>query len=291
LVLLRKLVALAPDLVVFPDHLRSEFPGIFPDNLPFVCWAQDELSWLANVEAGRGVRQRDFVWVRDVDTYRDSYEYPQSQLVAATSWTVERPLEPRRAEPRHDLIYFSHSSWDRERIVSEPVAWGRVHGIDEGVLRTLSQELRRRYERDEAVIDLYRFCGEVAPTLGAVPASHRAWNGQRVVRAARPAAPQQLAVRALAQARSVLHRQQGLRWAARCARELGWSLSIYGRDWDKLPEFSEHARGIANYDTELIPLSQDSRVKLVLEPWGVVALWRGREAGAAGAAGVAGHER
>ena len=34
-----------PDLVFQIDHLRSEQAGVFPPELPFVCWVQDNLPF------------------------------------------------------------------------------------------------------------------------------------------------------------------------------------------------------------------------------------------------------
>ena len=42
--------AFQPDLVILIDHHRRETPDRFIDNVPFVCWIQDELLRLYSQE-------------------------------------------------------------------------------------------------------------------------------------------------------------------------------------------------------------------------------------------------
>jgi hypothetical protein len=277
-----------PDLVVVPDHLRKEYDPVFPAGLPFVCWIQDEMPSLANRSSGQSVGGRDFIWLRDPDTYRSAYEYPARQLLRATSLTVERSSPAVRSVPAQelagdDLVYFSHSSRTLEEVQLLSLRWTKGQNLDAKLLQTLTSALIERYLNGEGVRNVFDFCQEVMPELGGHPDTTRRWMDGALVRDSEPTPPLILYSRALGDARSVLHRQQGLRWASQISKELGLRLSIYGHGWERLPEFAPHARGPADYRQALTAVSQAARINLSLEPWPVVSHWRGLDALASGA--------
>jgi hypothetical protein len=82
---------------------------------------------------------------------------------------------------------------------------------------------------------------------------------------------------------SWLHRQQALRWAMEIAAARGLDLALFGNGWEALPEFKPIWRGSVDYQRDLAGVLQASRATLHLEPWSVVAHWRGLDALAAGA--------
>jgi hypothetical protein len=82
---------------------------------------------------------------------------------------------------------------------------------------------------------------------------------------------------------SWLHRQQALRWAMEIAAERGLDLALFGNGWEAVPEFKPVWRGSVDYQRDLTTVLQASRAVLHLEPWSVVAHWRGLDALSAGA--------
>lgn len=278
----RALDQFAPDLVVVANHLSCDFEWLYPEGLPYVCWVQDECQDLARAGAGEKLRAREFVWLRQPEVYRDQFDYPPDKLVPSTALTVARTPAPARSKPVDDLVYFSHGSWSLERIVANPLGWVEVHGLERERVEKLASGLAQRYLSDESVPNLYEFCHELVPELRLPPPPDCSLAGRRIECATSAREPIELYARALSQARGLLHRQQGLRWAARVADALGLRLSVYGNGWDELPEFSRFARGPADYATELVGLSQAARINLALEPWVVVSHWRGLDCLAAG---------
>jgi hypothetical protein len=64
-----------------------------------------------------------------------------------------------------------------------------------------------------------------------------------------------------------LYRQQALRWAAQAADELGLSLALYGKGWERHPEFARFARGPVAYGEALQDLTRRSRINLQVVPY------------------------
>jgi hypothetical protein len=278
--LTRALLDHQPDLFVVLNHLRREYGGHIPRELPFLCWIQDRVPHLTHDEAGRSVGARDFVWTRLVDQYVDQYAYPAAQMIEGGLLTKARPVVRRPAQ--HDLVYFSHASHGESRIRQEARQWIEPLDLDGAVLDRLLDALFEGYAAGRSWENVFDLIVAVAPELGEPPVVTHRWEGHRIRRVVPPTAAGTYA-RALHLSYSWIHRQQGLRWAADLARREGLDLAIYGLGWHRRPAFAPFARGPADYEKELVPVMQGSRINLGLEPWATVSHWRGLDAAASGA--------
>jgi hypothetical protein len=278
----REVLEHEPDLVVVVNNLRRDFQETLPPELPFVAWVQDELPNIASRETAASLVPRDFIWLRPKDYYQKQWGFPEKQLIQARCLTTPRALPDSWPAPEHDLVYLSHASKSRQQILEDPLDWVKTHGLDAAIVERLIERLAERYDAGEAVFDLRAFVAEQEPALGEWKPRTVTWtNGAPLVeieeseldRYAQP----------LYRAASWLHRQQGLRWAMEIAAERGLKLALFGNGWDALPEFKPVWRGSVDYQRELTGILQASRATLHLEPWSVVAHWRGLDALAAGA--------
>lgn len=278
----RELLRHEPDLVVVLNNLRGEFSGALPEELPFVSWVQDELPNISNRETAKAMGARDFLWLRPKDYYEKQWGYAGSQLIQSRCLTTPRALPEAWPEPEHDLVYLSHASKSRQQILEDPLGWVSTHGLDRGLVERLMQRLAERYDAGEAVFDLRAFVAAEEPALGSWKPRGVTWKDgvpqqefeeSELDRYAQP----------LYRAASWLHRQQGLRWAMELAGARGLKLALFGNGWDAVPEYKDVWRGSVDYQRDLTRVLQASRATLHLEPWSVVAHWRGLDALSAGA--------
>lgn len=249
-----------PDLVVQIDHHRHETPGVFPEQVPFVCIVQDNLPNLLSRDAARKMGPTDFAagsWIR---RYVLEHAYPPHRSIEIPRLARGHPGTPCRASPRDptpDIIYVSNHSAPPEAaaeqaLASTDPAWTAARDI----LRAASDDLIERYERGGCVedsTDLDAFVAESCARHGLTPLP--------------PDAMRALGDKVGVTTNNALYRRQGLRWVARAAETLGLTLALYGRGWENNPEFAPFARGVIGYREELPELTARVRFCMVLEPY------------------------
>jgi hypothetical protein len=64
-----------------------------------------------------------------------------------------------------------------------------------------------------------------------------------------------------------LFRQQSLQWVAELAQRRGWQFGLFGRGWEKHPQFAKFARGFVKPGADLENLVRSTRINLHLEPY------------------------
>jgi hypothetical protein len=271
-----------PDLMVVIDQLRTEYSGALPPELPFVSWVQDELPNIANRETAKTLVPRDFLWLRPTDYYEKQWGYPARQLIRSRCLTTPRPLPDPWPQPSQDLVYLSHASKSREQILEDPLEWVEPHGLDRALVERLIRRAAERYGAGEAVFDVRAFVAAEEPALGTWTPRRVTWH-DGVPRQELEESELDRYAQPLYRAISWLHRQQGLRWAMEIAGARGLKLALFGNGWDEVPEFKDVWRGSVDYQRDLTAVLQASRAVLHLEPWSVVAHWRGLDALASGA--------
>ena len=108
-----------PDFAFELDHLRHELGNLFPPNLPFACWAQDNLPNLMNRSAAAQVGLRDFVLTPLRPMYIDRHGYPDRQCIDVPKLTLI-PKRPEKWEcDGDDIVYVSNASASIEQTVAE----------------------------------------------------------------------------------------------------------------------------------------------------------------------------
>jgi hypothetical protein len=244
-----------PDLVLQIDHHRHEHADVFPPQLPFVCWAQDNLANLTSVEAGAKLGSRDFMLSGLKSMYVRRYGYPDRQCIELAKLT---------------------------RVPTRPAAW-RSDGDDLVFVSNASQtphELRRQivglHQSAECAQLLAACCDAIEAVYAGGNALFHSLDVARVVRAtedrvhlrfADPAEERSAIDLLFDRFNNLLYRQQALAWAADVADELGLSMALYGSGWETHPRFARHARGPVTYGEPLERLTRQSRINLQIVPF------------------------
>ena len=235
-----------PDLVFSIDSLRSHIPGVFPPQLPHVCWIQDQLPRLTSAEAGASIGRRDFVLSMVTPMYTGQWGYPARQMIDVPKLT-RPPVRPTEwVCDGDDLVYVSNASQRVEAL---------VEGFASGSLeRACAETMVAAYGR-----------GESLPTwwhVGRIVDAVAGRRGERVVDQARA----QLVNRLFLPLNNALYRQQALGWVADAAEDLGLTLAIYGNGWAEHPDFAAYARGPVAYGPDLEALTRRSKINLQIIP-------------------------
>lgn len=253
---LRHLADFQPDLVVQIDHLRHEHRGLFPPELPFVCWIQDDLPNLMNRAAGEAISARDFILTTTQAIYEHDYGYPARQCIYMPKATRLPDVKTLAHCESPDVVYVSNASATPEAITKQLIDdCASMPGRFE-LIPAVTTALTNRYARGECCF---------------TPSEIRAMVLEEASRCAAPPLPggvaDRLALRVFASVNNALYRQQVMEWAARICRRLGLSLGLYGAGWEDHPTLGEFARGTVPYGPELESLTRSAKINLQVVPY------------------------
>ncbi|MEM1211906.1 MAG: glycosyltransferase [Planctomycetota bacterium] len=241
-----------PDAVFMIDHLRRDYQGLFPDQLPVLTWVQDDLPTLASPSAGASIGLRDFVLTCS-SLYTQQFGYPARQCVYLHKLTRDPDVsDASRAKPSaapvDDLVFVSHGSARPAEVLGRLLDERRNAGLPVSVgHRNTGEALIAEYERGQWVATLPELQQRVAHELGQ---DDPAWSLELFNRL-----------------NNTLYRQQALAWARDYATDHGRSLGLYGNGWEHHPEFRDHARGPVAYGSDLTQLTRNAAVNLQLLPF------------------------
>lgn len=255
----RALEAADPDAVVIVNHARPEYGSVYPPNLPFVTWVQDQMPNLERVEVGEAIGPRDFV-MTGMDALVERFAYPPRQVARMRCLTRIRSGRPAAIAPAHDLVYVSHCSLQRPQLLEQFNTRVRAGELDP-----------QRAARALAAVEEVYAAGGALPTSRAVM-EHLA---DAIALDLDDRAEVANWVGLVSFANIVLYRQQALRWVADVARSRGLDLAIYGLGWERWPEFAAHAKGAVAYGEPLDAVVRAASFSLVLEPFPITSHWRG----------------
>jgi len=244
-----------PDMVLVLDHHRHEYPDGFIDNLPFVCWIQDELPHLFSADAGDRLGPLDFTIGFGLTRCVLNHRYPADRFMpcklAINPAKFARP--PDAGEPeaalRCDAAYVSHHSEPPEE---------------------LHARLRRMAGSEQMCRLMDAFFEETRPLMTS-PRFNAAWDLDGLLRrieeqtgicCSDETARERLMglyVRPLAD-RTIRHTT--LAWVADWADATGRTLHVYGRNWDRHPRFGRYARGVAEHGRHLGEIARAAAINL-----------------------------
>lgn len=246
-----------PDLWFQIDHLRYEHDGLLPTNLPTVCWVQDHLSNLMSRDAGRSVGETDFVLTDAGSTYDHKYGYPARQIIALTKLTQDAApaVHTNRSSNNRDIVFVSNASGTPENLLQTVLDNLRGSQRDREFLRQCVERARAVFDSGQCLAT-YSDCCDLLRAAQADLKFELDEAGFFNV--------SKWLTHPLADA---LYRQQALRWAAQGADELGISLCLYGKGWEKHPEFERFARGPVAYGKALDELTAQSAINLQVVPY------------------------
>ncbi|MEM6392551.1 MAG: glycosyltransferase [Planctomycetota bacterium] len=237
-----------PDLVFLIDHLRREYHGLFPNNLPLLTWIQDDLPTLATPSAGASIGVRDFVLTCS-SLYPQQFDYPKRQCVYLHKLTREPEPSAHQADtPSDDLVFVSHGSARPAELLGKLLDERRGHGLPvTAAHRRTGEALIAEYERGHWIATLPALQQRVAHELGEDDA---VWSLELFNRL-----------------NNTLYRQQALAWARDYANANGLTLGLHGDGWEHHPDFAAHARGPVGYGPDLTHLTRSAAVNLQLLPF------------------------
>ncbi len=256
---------LKPDLILFIDHLRREYPQTIPANVPFVCWIQDQLPHLTTKRAGQSMGPLDFYIAPELDQFTRRYDYPAKQGMRWTMATDDRlysaePMSESQLAPhRCDISFVSNQSKLPRQFHDEKL---RMLPDDPG-LRRLTNYLFDAISRE--MIERPR-------TAGARPAMALLEQAKREIglAAATPEVEDAVARLYIHPLTELMYRQRALEWVADYCDRSGRTLHLYGNGWSEHPRFAAYARGFAANGEQLRAVYQASRINLQITSYGAV---------------------
>ncbi len=245
-----------PDLFFQIDHLRCEHDGLFPPNLPFVCWVQDHLSNLMSAQAGRTVGPADFVLSDAGATYTATHEYPARQIIPLTKLT--RRIVPREicgSKQDNQIVFVSNASGTPNSLLAAALKTSGGSGRERDFLAECTRRVSDAFAFGGSLSTYLDICDVVRGTEADLKIKLDKQGFHNIAR---------WLTHPLADA---LYRQQALRWAAEAAEESGLALALYGIGWDQHPEFARFARGPIAYGAALDELTRRSAINLQVVPY------------------------
>ncbi len=264
----RTIAEFKPDLIFQIDHNRFEHGDLFHPAIPFVNWIQDLLSHLMTPHTGRKITPRDFVLAPSLQRWVDDYAYPARQCLEFRKLT-RIPARPTSWTGRgQQVIYVSNWSQTSEQMREELTR--ESEGKSREVIDAACDRMIATYMAGNSLPTQ----GDVRRLLVDVMREQEVQAEESLIR--------QTTTRLFDRLNNQLFRQQGLTWAKRACEDLGLDLQIYGKGWDKHPDFARYARGTVAYGEPLEELTREAGINLVLEPFVCIAHQRVLDAIAAG---------
>lgn len=255
--LLRHLADFQPDLIVQIDHLRHEHGDLFPPQVPFVCWIQDDLPNLTRRQAGAAVESRDFVLTSSQAVYVDDYGYPPRQCIYMPKATRLPDPEGLQRVEAPDVVYVSNASGTVEELVDQLIGEHASRPEVVQLIRAASHHLSDDYARGGCVYTIAEVRCVLLEQAGCL--------GMRMIDDG--AFATRMAARLFATVNNALYRQQAIEWAVRACEGSGLSLGLYGAGWESHPRFSRFARGPVAYGADLEALTRSAKINLQIVPY------------------------
>lgn len=247
-----------PDLIFTIDHLRHEYGKLFPPQIPFVCWIQDQLANLTRTEAGSTIGPRDFVLSSVAPMYTHTWGYPKRQMIDLPRLTNPPPPEVTRTRGTStidDLTYVSNALLDvaeaRRRTMAPLTGKSELAPLVE----LCCERIIAVYER-----------GDSLPTLHSLGQVIDACRAELNIAPLRPEARSKLVNLLQLPLNDACYRLQAMRWVVQTARDMNLKLGLYGLRWGDVPEFADFARGVVNYGNDLVNLTRRTRINLQIIP-------------------------
>lgn len=252
----RALVEFKPDMVFSIDHLRDAPGRLFPEELPFFCWIQDDLPHLTSAEAARSIGRRDFVLTCAEDHYSQMLGYPRRQCIHLEKLT-RLPLLPKNwRSDGDDLIFVSNASALPAKLADQLVNESAGNPALADRLKLCCRRLMDRYASGEWVSTMQQMGSlfdSVEHEIGGAPLPTQART--------------HVVLQLFNGLNNALYRQQALSWFADESARRGLSLAIYGNGWKDNPRFAPHARGPIAYGEALEEVTRRSRINLQIVPF------------------------
>lgn len=255
--ILSTMIEFDPDIVIQIDHLRRERSTLYPADLPFVCWIQDELPNLTTRKAGESVGLRDFVLACAESTYIQRYHYPARQMLfleKLTRFSSDAARVPGNGPP--DLAYVSNASKLPEDILHNVVDdFDHIPEL-QAIIEASGRRMIGVYESGGSIVALHHIrmiIEEESIKQGWEWKSQEHLDG--------------LVLRMSGHLNNALYRQQALDWVVEIAERRGLSLELFGQGWDDNPKYARFAKGYIQYGEPLEELTRRAKINLQIVPY------------------------
>jgi hypothetical protein len=256
---------LKPDLIIIIDHLRAEYPDTIPNNVPYVCWIQDQLPNLTNKAAGRSMRPLDFYIAPELEQFVQRYDYPADQGLARTMATDDTffspdPMPEEMLGPCRCDFSFVSSQSKQPRIFHEKLVRSLGRSASGArLIEYLFEAITRSNAEDPRTAGVH----------SAIALLKRAKRDIGIAGAS-PEIEDAIARQYIHPLRELIYRQTALEWVADYCDQTGRTLHIYGNGWSDHPRFARYARGFAENGEQLRAIYQASRINLQITSFGAV---------------------
>lgn len=244
---LRAIATLRPDLIVVINYPRSCVQrGVYPDEVPFVCWVQDAMPHLFEAQSETGATSLDFLAGHITPELIERGGHAPDRALPASV-----PASPRKF---HDAT----PSPKLARLHECEVACATNHSETP---RAMAERLKLESSADSrlsACIDEILEAAEaLAPRVHSVK-HHKALKqsvdeiiGKRLGSAVTPDSAAYLYRHAAMPLLDRVMRHRALESAAAICDRRGWRLHLYGRGWETHPTLARNARGVLEHGEPL----------------------------------------
>ncbi len=247
-----------PDLILPIDHYRQEI-GSIPDCIPTVMWIQDNLANIFSPKAGEAQGPRDFCVGFGKLQLTQRHGYPRQRFLPANIGVNTQRFSSTDLSADEirqfgcDVSYVSHASVPADVLLKlQTDKLGSPQGAR--LFNDMYDRLIAHYETGGPALDEPILKQMLNESLGATHC-----------KIDEPTRTQILTVFGQS-INNAIFRHQALRWIS----DLGVDLRLYGTGWEKHPQLSRHARGIANNQTQLRAIYQASKINLQITASGAV---------------------
>ncbi len=247
-----------PDLLFKIDHLNYEYEGLFPPQLPTVCWIQDLMANLTCAKAGQSIDLCEYALTFNGPMFIDRHGYPPGKVIDMPMMLARPVTLPRRWTcDGDDLVYMSNVTKPASRIVAELTA--EAPASHRETVAELCEALTAIYDRGESV-----------PThhdLDVLAERLMRCRGETTTDPAHAAMRHQVVQNLWTQLNIALYRQQALGWMVDIAERMGLRVALYGHGWEDNPRFAAYARGFVEPGEPMAALIRRTKINLNLEPY------------------------
>ncbi len=256
LVVLEELDKFDPDLVFDVDHTRHEHGALFPRDLPFVTWMQDELPDLLSAETAARIHGNDFVFCSGGREELLRRGYPAAQVFEFMECSNPARFSPGPVSARTrerfgaEISFVSHASTPPEEewhLLKRELAQARAGMPVFQLLERFYRRVGEEYAQNRVLwskLAYLRLLESLEREKG-FELEHNVFRDWVVHRFFHRIGNRFL-------------RQLPLEWAS----EAGLDLKIWGQGWDRHPRLSRHAAGVAAYGEDLRNVFRASRINL-----------------------------
>ncbi len=246
-----------PDVMIQIDHLRREYDDVYPPELPFVCWIQDDLPNLTNESAGANLHHRDFTLTCAQSSYTKTYGYPERQCIYVNKLSQPRAVATGRASTGPpDLAFVSNASQIPSELVPEIASCASDSPETAGVIEASCREMISVYERGGSIDSLSQIRNIIDTVTDRIGGQ---WQDIEV--------RDNIAIRLSGHLNNALYRQQALDWIIEVAERLGLSLELYGQGWENNPKYAQFAKGYIQYGQPLEELTRRAKINFQIVPY------------------------